>query len=280
MRPRLSLATWTIVLCAPVAMPAAELKPETLKAWDDHIQAASSRMIERTRNGKFLWVDEKDDRARCIRQGEVIVVPLGEHNPTGVPHGLIHDWIGAVFIPNVRLLDVLDVVRDYGRYKDFYKPAVIDSKQAGQFGPQDYRFSMVLLNQELFAKSALETDYEASYVQVDARRWYSITRTTRVQQIDDYGQPGQHKLPVGQGNGYIWRLFSVSRFEERDGGVYVELEAVALSREIPISLRWVVEPIIRRIAKNSLQVSLRQTVAEVSRPALSAQNRFSNSASY
>ena len=30
------------------------------------------------------------------------------------------------------------------------------------------------------------------------------------------------------GGGYIWQLFSMTKFEERDGGVYVELEALAL----------------------------------------------------
>jgi len=43
--------------------------------------------------------------------------------------------------------------------------------------------------------------------------------------------------PEGEGTGLIWR-----RFEERDGGVYVEVEAIALSRDVPASLRWLVEP--------------------------------------
>ena len=66
-------------------------------------------------------------------------------------------------------------------------------------------------------------------------------------------------VPPLQGIGYIWRLYSVARFEERDGGVYVEPEAVALSRDIPVALRWMVDPIVRRVSRNTLLISLQQT---------------------
>jgi hypothetical protein len=66
-------------------------------------------------------------------------------------------------------------------------------------------------------------------------------------------------LPEDQGTGLIWRLFGITRFEERDGGVYVEVEAIALSRDVPASVRWLVEPLIRHVAKASLINSLQQT---------------------
>ena len=65
-------------------------------------------------------------------------------------------------------------------------------------------------------------------------------------------------LRIGQSPGYVWRLSSVARFEQRDGGTYVEVEAIALSRDIPTALRWVVNPIVRRVSRNSMLVSLQQ----------------------
>jgi hypothetical protein len=88
-------------------------------------------------------------------------------------------------------------------------------------------------------------------------------QTTRIQEIENYGEPGQHALSEGEGNGFIWRIFSITRFEERDGGVYIELEVIALSRDIPISLRWIVEPIVRRVSITSLTTSLQQTGSAV-----------------
>ena len=79
-----------------------------------------------------------------------------------------------------------------------------------------------------------------------------------MQEIRHYGRPDQQELPPDQGSGYIWRLYSVARFEERDGGVYIELEAIALSRDIPVGVRWLVDPIVRRVSRNTLLISLQQ----------------------
>lgn len=64
---------------------------------------------------------------------------------------------------------------------------------------------------------------------------------------------------MNTGRGLIWRVYSISRFEQRDGGVYVELEAIALSRDVPAGLRWAVDPIVRRTSRGSIQVSLQKT---------------------
>jgi hypothetical protein len=243
-------------LVAPAASRGAELKEETLKTWDAYIQTADSQMRDRLQ-GPFLWVDEAPDRLQRIRAGEILISPVGRQIPKPVPSGLIHDWIGAAFIPDARLEDVVSAVRDYGDYKEFYKPTVVDSKSLGTDGACD-QYSMRVVNKETVAETALDIEYETCYFKTDERQWYSITHTTRVQEIRHYGQPNEQELPPNQGVGYIWRLYSVARFEERDGGIYVELEAIALSRDIPVALRWVVNPIVRRVSRNSMLVSLQQ----------------------
>ena len=175
-----------------------------------------------------------------------------------MPTGLIHDWIGAAFIPDTTIENVLSAVRDYGNYKVYYKPSVVDSKLLSSNGPCE-RYSMRVVNKEVVAQTALDMEYETCYFRIDERRLYSITHTTRVQEIEHYGQANEQELPLNQGSGYVWRLYSVARFEQRDGGTYVEVEAIALSRDIPIALRWLVNPIVRRVSKNSMLVCLQQT---------------------
>jgi hypothetical protein len=258
------LMAGSLLVCVAALSNAAELKEETLEAWNEYIRAADSHMQERLQADKhFLWIDEAPDRGRQTAAGEILVSAVVPHNPRRVPSGLIHHWIGAAFIPNAKLDDVFAVVRDYSRYKQVYKPAVIDAKPVRQAGTHD-TFSMLLLNKAVLKRTALESDYESSYYQLDAKRWYSVSSATRVQEIEDYGQPSERKLPLDEGGGYIWRLHSISRFEERDGGVYVELEAVALSRDIPVSLRWIVDPVVRRVSRDALLTSLRQTSNAVS----------------
>jgi len=247
-----------MALFAPAAN-AAMLEPATSKAWEEYVESAAMRMERRLAPGKaFLWVDEASDRLARVRAGEIVVSPIGPQNPKRVPSGLIHDWVGAVFIPHATLKGMLQVMRDYARYKDLYVPSVVDSKVIATGEAKD-RFSMRLAYQSLLFKTALDTDYESCYVLVDDRRAYSISRTTRIQEIEEYGGPAQRTLHEGEGIGIIWRLFSVARYSERDGGVYFEVEAIGLSRDIPASLRWLVEPMVRRVSRGSLSTSLRQT---------------------
>ena len=192
-----------------------------------------------------------------------------------MPSGLIHDWIGAAFIPDVRLGDVLSAVRDYGHYTQFYKPTVVDAKPLGTEGSCD-KYSMRVVNKETVAETALDTEYQACYLQLDELRWYSTAHSTRVQEIRHYGRSDEQELPPNQGTGYIWRLYSVARFEERDGGVYIELEAIALSRDIPVAVRWVVDPIVRRVSRNTLLVSLQQ-MEEAVRSTADTANRTAKS---
>jgi hypothetical protein len=252
-----------IVLLFPARVYPASLDPVTLNAWEEYIHSASLRTEQRQSSGKaFLWMDETPDRAARVRAGEVIVSPIGDQNPKRVRSGLIHDWIGAVFIPGVTIRDVLAVLSDYPRYKDFYKPTVIDSKAISTSETKD-QFSIRLVNKSYFLKSVLDTDYESRHVRVDDRRGYSIARTTRVQEIEEYGEPAERILRDGEGRGMIWRLFGIVRYVEREGGVYLELEVMGLSRDIPASLQWMINPVIHRISEGALSTMLRQTESVV-----------------
>jgi hypothetical protein len=242
---------------------AASLGPATLSAWEEYVESANIQMEQRLGSNKtFLWVDEAPERLARVRAGEVIVSPVGAQNPRKVPLGLIHHWVGAVFIPNVSIKDALAVVTDYAHYKEVYRPTVIDSKVIATGDAKD-RFSVLLMNKSFFLKTALDTDYESCYVRLDDRRGYSVSRTTRIQEIEEYGAPSERVLREGEGRGIIWRLFGFTRYVERDGGVYIEIEAIGLSRDIPPSLRWMVEPVVRRVSRGSILTSLQQTESAV-----------------
>jgi len=244
------------------------LTPETAAAWEAYVKGAQTRLHNSLEAGHAFLSMEEVGAAEAIRSGEPLVIPAGR-TPQKVSAGLIHDWIGIILIPNVSLQDVLFTVRDYAHYADFYRPAVVASKELNHDRSQD-RFSMLLANRSLFATTVLDGDYESSYVRVDNRRWYSTSEARRIQEIENYGTPGQQILPEGAGTGLIWRMFSITRFEERASGVYIELEVIALSRDIPSSLRWVAAPIVRHVARHALLTSLEQTREAVRSPQLMA----------
>ena len=183
----------------PALASAASLEPATLRAWERYIEATNTRMEQRLRPDKsFLWMDEAPERLARIRKGEIIVSAVGPQNPSKVPSGLIHDWVGAVFIPNASLKDTLAVLSDYARYKEIFQPMVIRSKVVATSDAKD-RFSLVLTNTSSFLKTALETDYESCYVRIDDRRGYTVSRMTRIQEIEEVGTPGERLLREGEG---------------------------------------------------------------------------------
>ena len=238
---------------------AADLKPATVRAWDEYVSAARARMQQRLQPGSsFLEADENRDWSDRLRRGEVILGRGRSRGLTNVPGGTISDWFGAVFIAGVTREQVMAVLNDYDHYVDFYGPVVVASKTLFAHGPE-YAFSMILTNKAGFVATTLDTEYESRVFRVNERCWFSLSESTHTREIEGYGTTAQQELAEGTGRGLIWRLFSIARYEQRDGGVYVEIEAMALSRDIPISLRWVAEPIVRRISQNSLVTSLRQT---------------------
>jgi hypothetical protein len=238
---------------------AAELQPETLAAWNRYIEQAKSKMNARLDPGShFLWLDEVSARARRVRSGEILVAPMNGCGRTEVPNGLIHDWIGAAFFPDTTIEKVFSTVDDYTRYKEFYAPTVMDARLLARDG-RESSFSMRWLKKALFITVMMDGDYKSRYIRRNERSRYGFVWSTRIQEVVDNGPMSELKLTPGTGRGFMWRLFSISRFEERDGGVYVELEAMALSRGVPAHLGWLVNPVVRRMSQSALITSLSQT---------------------
>jgi hypothetical protein len=132
---KLNLTLLLAALLLPVQSHAANLKAETVAAWDDYVQSVSATLQDRGRPGaRFLWTYESSERIVRVHNGEIVVAPAPGPSPRKVPGGLIHHWIGAAFLPDVRLDDILEITQDYDRYKEFYRPSVIESKAVARNG--------------------------------------------------------------------------------------------------------------------------------------------------
>jgi hypothetical protein len=242
----------------PAWIAAAELKQPTLDDFNQYIQTTEARLAEQN-SGKrsFLWVDETPQRRALVRQGQVVAQFYRGSGPQRVRDGLIHDWIGAVFVPGATLDKALALLRDYDNHHNIYQPEVMASKTLEHDGDH-YRVYLRLLKKKLITV-VLNTEHDVQDFPLDRTRLYSRSYSTKIAEVENPGQPGERELSTGKDDGFLWRLNSYWRLEERDGGVYLECEAISLTRDIPTGLGWMIEPIIRDLPKESLIRTLEST---------------------
>ncbi|MFN7923457.1 MAG: hypothetical protein U0Q16_25370 [Bryobacteraceae bacterium] len=253
-----AVALFALSVFAGPKPPVEALRAETLSAFEHHVHSREAEM-ERTyhKGNGFLWSDLADSRKRRVRAGEVVIEPRDGKGLFEIKGGLIHDWVGAAFIPKVTLATVLKRVQDYDKHKQYYRPEVVDSKLLSHQG-DEYRVYMRLLKKKVLTV-VLNTEHDVKYYPVDATKAYSKSYTTKIAELDDPGTASERELKPGSDHGFLWRLNSYWRFFERDGGVYVECEAISLSRGVPLGLTWVLAPILRDLPRESLSHTLDAT---------------------
>lgn len=248
----------------------AELKSETLEAFARYLQATEARIDhDLTRPGAFLYLEGLPEPRRsqalaALKRGEIFTQRLEtrDHSGQGIraPGGIIHHWLGAVFISGVSLRQVRDVLQDYDHHQDIYTE-VVRSRLVRRDGDDFIIFYR--LRKHKVITVTLDMEHSARYALVDAVHGHSRSHATRIAEVENAGQPNEHEKPVGHDSGFLWRLDSDWRFEQRDGGVYAECESVSLTRDIPTGLGWLIRPFIAGIPKESLESTLGSTRSAV-----------------
>jgi len=248
------------VITALAALPAqaARLKPETVAAFDRYIGATEQRMADDLQEGRFLIVDRLPETARQetyarLRQGQIHIQRLHtqqDGKTIQVPDGLIHHWVGAAFIPGASVPQILAVLEDYDNHKNVYKPDVRQSKLLEHSGNQ---FKVFLqLQRKSLVTAVVDANFDVQYTLLGTTRAMSKSYSTRIAEVANPGKPDEHELPVGNDHGYLWRLCSYWRIEEQDGGAYIQVESVGLSRSVPWFLAWMVNPLLESIPRGVL----------------------------
>jgi hypothetical protein len=248
---------------------AADLKQKTTDAFNKYVAVTEERMAgELKPGGTFLCPDhptskpseEMRDAYNRLKQGEILVEKQEtklDGKDVEVPDGMVHHWVGLVFIPGATLADTLAVVQDYDHRAELYKPEVIAAHIISHSG-DDYQIFMRLY-QKRFTTVVFNTEYAIHWGRVDEKKLFSNSLSTHVAEVQDAAKPDGPEVPIGHGNGFLWRLNTYWRFEEKDGGVYVQCEALSLTRDIPFGLAWLIKPLVTKIPKQSLDRALGRT---------------------
>ena len=112
--------------------------------------------------------------------------------------------------------------------------------------------SLVRLCKQAIVTVTYDTEFSVDYFLPDPTRAYSVTRAVRIAEVQNPGKSNEQELPPGQDHGYMWRFNLYTRYLERDNGVYLQIEFLALSRTVPTFFAWLVNPYIRSVPREYL----------------------------
>jgi hypothetical protein len=257
------------MLCASPAR-ATDLKPETIKAFDGYMELTEAEINSETASGKaFLWVDRLPPERRTaayeeLRQGKAVIErleTLDNGKRVEIPGGMVHHWTGTVFIPGATLQDTLSLAQDYDHHQNYYRPDVVRSKILYR-KDDDFVIELRFYKKKIVT-TVLDTEHDVHYFLLDSKHAMSRSRATRIQEVDDAGKPDEQLEPAGHDRGFLWRMNTYWRFEEKDGGTYVESQSISLTRDIPTGLGWMIGSYVNSVPRESLTFTLEATRAGV-----------------
>jgi hypothetical protein len=250
---------------------AVELTAETVQAWDKYLQWAE----QKTRNilsdpNKFLIQNTLPPREKLavqkqLESGAIIarrmdgVIPREVHFE--VPSGEIHHWWGSILLRNVSLTALLKFLQDYDHHAGKFSD--VERSKLWSVEGDHYRFLFRLKRSKSFVTAHYNTMQECTYTWVGSNRAYSQSTATRIAEVENPGTASESERPPGNDRGFMWRLVSWWRFEQRDKDVLVEIESASLSRDIPAIVRFMpgISGYIRSVARESMEsvlISIRE----------------------
>jgi hypothetical protein len=207
-----TLLTWTFFLVVllvgsvtsaqstPAANPApARLRSETVLAFDRYEHLTEERHDRELQRGSaLLWVDALPESQRTVayaalKRSEVAIHQLralDNGKPIVCPGGLIHHWVGVVFISGAKLDDVLGVLEDYDHQSTYYAPDVERSKMESREG-QHFRVFLRFRRHKVITV-VLNTEHDVHYFRDAPGRAHSRSSPVRIAEVENAGTLPRH----------------------------------------------------------------------------------------
>jgi hypothetical protein len=234
-----------------------DLQPKTVSEFEKYAHTVEAQLNERWQGRKnFLLIEDDPAAKQKVLAGDFFIRQLPEGRPTEVSDGLIHDWVGAVYIPKTTLDKVLAVLQNFDNHKQIY-PEVADSRIIRRNGNDMTGYWR--LERKGIVPVILSVEQEAHYEQIRPGKWICRAYARKINEVESGLFSKGRQFPVGKGHGYLWRLYAYWSLETCNDGVLAECRTLSLSRDIPNGLNWAVGPYVQKMPQDSLTSTLRQT---------------------
>jgi hypothetical protein len=254
--------TVAAILTLTVPCSSAPLSGSALRSYETYASLVEKRLVQQhARPDTYLatlnvGATDPAEIERQLRSGVLHVEPVnvGTHLAEG---GLLHRWHGAAFVSGARASDMLVLLRDYNRLSTYYMPEVesshVISERAG-VATIAMRFK-----KQMVVPIVVDAEYRVQAGLSGAGTGYSVSRSTHIWEIDSPGTAHERRMTEGDDDGFLWRLNTYWSFVEAPDGLFIECEAISLTRDVPAGLGWLIAPVVQDMPRDSLKFTLTAT---------------------
>ena len=253
-----SLAFGLLLLLDATRNLMAEPPASAVTAFNAYTTAVEARlMIQHSSLNAFLAPYSASAQER-LRRGEPIIERVAEPLPSspndGLAGAIMHHWRGTAFARGATAADFEHLMRNFNSYPQHFAPQVVQARICSERG--DRIQAWMRIRQKHVITVVMDTTYDVTFARLDRRHGYSISRSTRIDEIASPDTRAEHPLGASEEHGFLWRLNTYWSYEERDGGLYLQVEAISLTRSVPSGLRWAIGPYVESIPRESLEFTL------------------------
>jgi hypothetical protein len=254
-----SCLVWGLLICLAVR---ADAEPTAAAAagFDAYVRGVEARLSTEHRLGRSFQPSSSDEETR-LRRGEVVIERMTPMGGDQLPGSLLHDWRGRAFVPGATVADFERMLRDFKGYPQRFAPEVLAARVDSSQG--DRMVAWMRVRQKHVLTVVMDTTYDVQFGHIDERDGFSASRSLRIYEIAGTDTAHERALGPDEEHGFLWRLNTYWSYEERDGGLYIQVESVSLSRSIPTGLGWAVRPFVESVPRESLEFTLRSACAAV-----------------
>ena len=203
---------------------------------------------------EFVGTDvQKDER---LRKGQVIIEQLIRGKEAELPGAMLHHWRGTAFVPGATMAGFERLMKNFNGYPQTFAPQVVRASVLTPH-PDNHFTATMRVRQHHVITVVMDPTYDVRFGRLDAQHGYSISRSTKIAEIGSAGTAKEHALSESEEHGFLWRMNTYWSYEERDGGLYMQVESISLTRGIPAGLGWAVRPFVESVPRESLEFTLR-----------------------
>jgi len=238
----------------------AEAPAKAVAVFNAYVAATEARLSKQHASmAEFLAGEAGSDEGKArLRRGEVVVEQMTPPEGMNVPGALLHHWRGTALVPGAKAADFERLLRDFNGYSRTFAPQVMAAKTLAVDGDRVQGWMRV--RQKHVITVVMDSTYDVEFGRAEARdgsrRGWSAAHSVRISEIEDAGTKDERVLGPNEEHGFLWRQNTWWSWEERDGGLYIQMESVTLTRGIPVGLGWAVKPFVESIPRESLEFTL------------------------